>query len=103
MRDILKRKFAEVEENPCYSSSSSSPSLCSPASSEWESDREGSSSESQDFTPHSPASVSSSPSKFPTSVCPLPLFFQIMQTSFLIGLFSHQHFIVSLINLQQKL
>ncbi|MEQ2274612.1 hypothetical protein XENORESO_001337 [Xenotaenia resolanae] len=61
MRDILKRKFAEVEENPCYSSSSSSPSLCSPASSEWESDREGSSSECQDFTPHSPASVSSSP------------------------------------------
>ncbi|KAM4727540.1 cysteine/serine-rich nuclear protein 2-like [Anableps anableps] len=66
MRDILKRKFAEVEENPCYSpsfSSSSSPpsSLSSPASSEWESDGEGSSSENQDFTPHSPASASSSP------------------------------------------
>lgn len=85
MRDILKRKFAEVEveENPCYSpsssssSSSSSPSsLSSPASSEWESDGEGSSSELQDFTPHSPASASSLPSKF----APLLFFFQIMQT-----------------------
>ncbi|XP_014328073.1 cysteine/serine-rich nuclear protein 2-like [Xiphophorus maculatus] len=75
MRDILKRKFAEVEENPCYSppssfcsssssssSSSASPSsLSSPTSSEWESDGEGSSSENQDFTPHSPASASGSP------------------------------------------
>uniref|UniRef100_A0A087YCB3 Cysteine and serine rich nuclear protein 1 n=1 Tax=Poecilia formosa TaxID=48698 RepID=A0A087YCB3_POEFO len=45
MRDILKRKFAEVEENPC----------------EWESDGEGSSSENHNFTPHSPASASGSP------------------------------------------
>lgn len=68
MRGIYrKRKFAEVENYPCYSSSSSSPSsLSSPASSEWESDGEGSSSENQDFTPHSPASPSRLPSKFPS-------------------------------------
>ncbi|XP_008284199.1 cysteine/serine-rich nuclear protein 2-like [Stegastes partitus] len=63
MRGILKRKFAEVDENPGYSSSSPSPpsSLSSPASSEWESDGEGSSSENQDFTPHSPSSPTSLP------------------------------------------
>ncbi|XP_060900051.1 cysteine/serine-rich nuclear protein 1-like [Labrus mixtus] len=48
MRGVLKRKFAEVDNNPCYSSSSSS----SPASSEWESDGESSPSENnQDVTP----------------------------------------------------
>ncbi|XP_041848656.1 cysteine/serine-rich nuclear protein 1-like [Melanotaenia boesemani] len=62
MRVILKRKFTEVEKNPCYSSSSSSPSsLSSPSSSEWESDEEASSSENQDFTPHSPASPTTLP------------------------------------------
>lgn len=64
MRGILKRKFAEVDENPYYSSSSSSPpsSLSSPASSsEWESDGESSSSDNQDFTPHSPSSPTSLP------------------------------------------
>uniref|UniRef100_A0A3P8TV03 Cysteine and serine rich nuclear protein 1 n=1 Tax=Amphiprion percula TaxID=161767 RepID=A0A3P8TV03_AMPPE len=61
MRGILKRKFAEVDENPGYSSSSPSPpsSLSSPASSEWESDGEGSSSE--EFTPHSPPSSTGLP------------------------------------------
>ncbi|XP_022063285.2 cysteine/serine-rich nuclear protein 2-like [Acanthochromis polyacanthus] len=62
MRGILKRKFAEVDENPSYSSSSSpSPpsSLSSPASSEGESDGEGSLSE--DFTPHSPSSSTGLP------------------------------------------
>ncbi|KAM7401219.1 hypothetical protein PAMA_005419 [Pampus argenteus] len=57
MRGILKRKFAEVDDNPCYSSSS----LSSPASSEWESDGESSSSDGRDFTPHSPSSPTSSP------------------------------------------
>ncbi|KAM9349403.1 cysteine/serine-rich nuclear protein 1-like [Symphorus nematophorus] len=62
MRDILKRKFAEVEDSPCYSSSSPPSSLSSPASSEWESDGESSSpSDSQDFTPHSPSSPTSLP------------------------------------------
>ncbi|CAM9203949.1 unnamed protein product [Lampetra planeri] len=66
MRGILKRKFAEVDENPCYSSSSfsSSPpssSLSSPASSEWESDGESSSSDNHDFTPHSPSPPTSLP------------------------------------------
>ncbi|XP_034558059.1 cysteine/serine-rich nuclear protein 1-like [Notolabrus celidotus] len=58
MRGILKRKFTEVEDNPCYSSSSSS----SPASSEWESDGESSpSANNQDVTPHSSSSPTSSP------------------------------------------
>lgn len=64
MRGILKRKFAEVDDN-AYSSSSSSPSppssLSSPASSESESDGESGSSENQDFTPRSPASPTSLP------------------------------------------
>ncbi|XP_076600297.1 cysteine/serine-rich nuclear protein 2-like [Chaetodon auriga] len=55
MRGILKRKFAEVDENPCYSSSSPPSSLSSPASSEWESDGECSPSDNQDFEPHSPS------------------------------------------------
>ncbi|XP_071348018.1 cysteine/serine-rich nuclear protein 2-like [Trachinotus anak] len=61
MRGILKRKFAEVDDNPCYSSSSPPSSLSSPASSEWESDGESSSSDNQDFTPHSPSSPTSLP------------------------------------------
>uniref|UniRef100_A0A1A7YHI3 Cysteine-serine-rich nuclear protein 1a n=1 Tax=Iconisemion striatum TaxID=60296 RepID=A0A1A7YHI3_9TELE len=60
MRGILKRKFMEVEKYPSFSSSSPS-SLSSPASSEWESDGEGSPPENQDFTPHCPASPSSLP------------------------------------------
>ncbi|XP_056276843.1 cysteine/serine-rich nuclear protein 1-like [Pseudoliparis swirei] len=64
MRGILKRKFAEVDDNPFYSSSSSSPSssLSSPgSSSEWESDGESGPSDTRDFTPHSPASRAGSP------------------------------------------
>lgn len=61
MRDILKRKFAEVEDNPCYSSSSPPSSLSSPASSEWESDGESSSSDNQEFSPRSPSSPTTSP------------------------------------------
>ncbi|KAK2821986.1 hypothetical protein Q5P01_022051 [Channa striata] len=59
MRAIYKRKFAEVGDDPCYSSSPPS-SLSSPASSEWESDGESSPSD-QNFTPQSPSSPSSSP------------------------------------------
>ncbi|XP_037644512.1 cysteine/serine-rich nuclear protein 1-like [Sebastes umbrosus] len=63
MRGILKRKFAEIDDNPCYSSSSSSSpsSLSSPASSEWESDGESGPSDSPDFTPHDPPSPTSLP------------------------------------------
>ncbi|CAN9503273.1 unnamed protein product [Ophioblennius macclurei] len=65
MRGTGKRKFAEVDEYPCYpSSSSSSPSsLSSPASSEWESDGENISSENHVFTPHSPSSPATLPSR----------------------------------------
>ncbi|XP_049454588.1 cysteine/serine-rich nuclear protein 2-like [Epinephelus fuscoguttatus] len=58
MKDILKRKFAEVDDNPCYSSSP--PSSLS-SSSEWESDGESGPSDDQDFTPHSPSSPASLP------------------------------------------
>ncbi|XP_034411772.1 cysteine/serine-rich nuclear protein 1-like isoform X2 [Cyclopterus lumpus] len=61
MRGILKRKFAEVDDNPFYSSSSPSSSLSSPTSSEWESDGESGPSDNQDFTPHSPSSPTGSP------------------------------------------
>ncbi|XP_029931343.1 cysteine/serine-rich nuclear protein 1-like [Myripristis murdjan] len=61
MKGLLKRKFAEVDEDPCYSSSSPPSSLSSPASSEWESDGESGSSVSHDFTPSSPASPASLP------------------------------------------
>ncbi|KAM9789809.1 cysteine/serine-rich nuclear protein 1-like [Neosynchiropus ocellatus] len=67
MRGILKRKFEELDDHPCYyssSSSSSSPSssLSSPASSEWESDGESSPTDlNQDFTPHSPPPPTSVP------------------------------------------
>lgn len=64
MREVLKRKFADVDENPCYSSSPPS-SLSSPASSEWGSDGESNSSESQDFAPHCPAAPTSLPSESP--------------------------------------
>ncbi|KAM8727117.1 cysteine/serine-rich nuclear protein 1-like [Acanthopagrus schlegelii] len=60
MRGILKRKFTEVDDSSCSSSSPPS-SLSSPASSEWESDGESSPSDNQDFTPHSPSSPASLP------------------------------------------
>lgn len=65
MRGILKRKFADVDDSPCYSSSSPPSSLSSPGSSEWESDGESSPSDIQDFTPHSPSSTTALPSKSP--------------------------------------
>ncbi|KAM3866086.1 cysteine/serine-rich nuclear protein 1-like [Diretmus argenteus] len=61
MRGVLKRKFAAVDEDPCYSSSSPPSSLSSPTASEWESDGESSSSDARDFTPSSPASPHSLP------------------------------------------
>ncbi|XP_019720370.1 LOW QUALITY PROTEIN: cysteine/serine-rich nuclear protein 1-like [Hippocampus comes] len=61
MAGVLKRKFAAVEESPSYSGSSSSPPSSSPTSSECESDGESSSSETQDFTPHSPSAPTSLP------------------------------------------
>ncbi|XP_053294591.1 cysteine/serine-rich nuclear protein 1 [Pleuronectes platessa] len=73
MRGILKRKYAEVDDNPCHSSSSSSSSsfssssssplssLSSPANSDWESDGESSSSNNQDFPPHRLSSLTSPP------------------------------------------
>lgn len=62
MEGILKRKFADVDDNPRYSSSPPS-SLSSPGSSEWESDGEGSLFDNQDFTPHSPSPATTVPSK----------------------------------------
>uniref|UniRef100_A0A4W5RPT3 Cysteine and serine rich nuclear protein 1 n=1 Tax=Hucho hucho TaxID=62062 RepID=A0A4W5RPT3_9TELE len=59
MSGVLKRKYSEVEEeDPCYSSpsSSASSSHSSSASSEWESDEESCNSDNQDFTPASPTS-----------------------------------------------
>lgn len=57
MMGILKRKYSELDDSPCYSSSSSpASSVPSPASSEWDSDRE-----SSDFTPHHPTSPPASP------------------------------------------
>ncbi|XP_076018507.1 cysteine/serine-rich nuclear protein 1-like [Genypterus blacodes] len=61
MREVLKRKFTEVDEDPCYSSSSPLSSLSSPSSSEWGSDGESNSSESRDFTPRCPAAPASPP------------------------------------------
>ncbi|XP_029971808.1 cysteine/serine-rich nuclear protein 1-like [Salarias fasciatus] len=70
MRGTVKRKFAEVDEYPCYPSSSSSSSsssfpssLSSPASSEWESDGENISSETRGFRPHSPSLPNTLPSR----------------------------------------
>uniref|UniRef100_A0A8C6WVH5 Cysteine-serine-rich nuclear protein 1a n=1 Tax=Neogobius melanostomus TaxID=47308 RepID=A0A8C6WVH5_9GOBI len=57
MMGILKRKFSELDDGPCYSSSSSpASSVPSPASSEWDSYREN-----LDFTPHSPPSPNALP------------------------------------------
>ncbi|XP_039672742.1 cysteine/serine-rich nuclear protein 1-like [Perca fluviatilis] len=61
MRGTMKRKFAEVDGNPCYSSSSPPSSISSPASSEWESDGESGPSDNQDFTTHSPSSPTGLP------------------------------------------
>ncbi|XP_069567444.1 cysteine/serine-rich nuclear protein 1-like [Brachyistius frenatus] len=62
MRCIPKRKFAEVDEEPySYSYSCPQSSLSPPASSEWESDGESSSSKCQDFPPLSPPSPNSLP------------------------------------------
>ncbi|KAM4605023.1 cysteine/serine-rich nuclear protein 1-like [Polymixia lowei] len=61
MRRFLKRKLAEVDEEPCYSSSSPPSSLSSPASSEWESDGESNSSDNRDFTPSNPVSSATLP------------------------------------------
>ncbi|XP_062336925.1 cysteine/serine-rich nuclear protein 1-like [Osmerus eperlanus] len=61
MSGVLKRKFAEVdEEDPCYASSSSFSSPSSSASLEWESDGMSLSSDDQDFTPSIPASPTTS-------------------------------------------
>lgn len=89
MRVILKRKFAEVDDDPCYSSSSPPSSLSSPASSGWESDGESSSSDNQDFSPHSPSLPTILPSKSSTNQQPLfsSPHFQIMQTSSLSAMF----------------
>ncbi|XP_016339253.1 cysteine/serine-rich nuclear protein 1 [Sinocyclocheilus anshuiensis] len=54
MSGVLKRKYEEVEEDPCYSSSSPS-SLSSSAYSEWDSDGESCYSDTLDSTPSSPA------------------------------------------------
>lgn len=104
MRGILKRKFAEVDDNPCYSSSSPPSSLSSPASSEWESDGESSPSDNQDFAPHSPSSPADLPSKSPD---PHPLgFFSPLSNNanlLFICLFSLLCCIgVTLISLQQR-
>nr|XP_046178248.1 cysteine/serine-rich nuclear protein 1-like [Oncorhynchus gorbuscha] len=60
MSGVLKRKYSEVEEeDPCYSSPSSSASSSSPsssASSELESDEESRNSDNQDFNSASPTS-----------------------------------------------
>ncbi|XP_061653052.1 cysteine/serine-rich nuclear protein 1-like [Phyllopteryx taeniolatus] len=61
MAGVLKRKFAAVEENPSYSSSSSfsSPPHSSPTSSGWDSEGESGSSEMQDFPAPAPTGVPS--------------------------------------------
>ncbi|XP_066498445.1 cysteine/serine-rich nuclear protein 1b [Hoplias malabaricus] len=57
MSGLLKRKFEEVEEDPCYSSSSPS-SLSSSAYSGWDSDGESCYSDTLDSTPSNPSSPS---------------------------------------------
>lgn len=59
MSGVLKRKFEEVEEDPCYSSSSPS-SLSSSAYSEWDSDGESCYSDTLDSTPSNPSSPATS-------------------------------------------
>lgn len=54
MSGVLKRKYEEVEEDPCYSSSPSS--LSSSAYSEWDSDGESCYSDTLDSTPSNPSS-----------------------------------------------
>lgn len=57
MMGILKRKFSELDDGPCYSSSSSPvSSVSSPVASGWDSDREN-----VVFIPHSPPSPTSLP------------------------------------------
>ncbi|XP_028329591.1 cysteine/serine-rich nuclear protein 3-like [Gouania willdenowi] len=51
MRGVVKRKFAEVDENPSCSSSSSPSSF----SSEWDSEDDYNVSQDQDLTPHNPS------------------------------------------------
>ncbi|KAJ8418792.1 hypothetical protein AAFF_G00002910 [Aldrovandia affinis] len=55
MSGVLKRKFDEVDEDPCYSSSSPS-SLSSSAYSEWDSDGESCYSDTLDSRPSNPSS-----------------------------------------------
>lgn len=55
MSGLLKRKFEEVEEDPCYSSSSPS-SLSSSAYSGWDSDGESCYSDTLDSTSSNPSS-----------------------------------------------
>ncbi|XP_036376656.1 cysteine/serine-rich nuclear protein 1b [Megalops cyprinoides] len=55
MSGVLKRKFDEVDEDPCYSSSSPS-SLSSSAFSEWDSDGESCYSDTLDSRPSNPGS-----------------------------------------------
>lgn len=65
MSGVLKRKYEEVEEDPCYSSSSPS-SLSSSAYSEWDSDGESCYSDTLDSTPSNPSSPATSlNSEFP--------------------------------------
>ncbi|XP_030625368.1 cysteine/serine-rich nuclear protein 1b [Chanos chanos] len=60
MSGILKRKFEEVDEDPCYSSSSPS-SLSSSAYSGWDSDGESCYSDTLDSTPSNPSSPATLP------------------------------------------
>lgn len=65
MSGVLKRKYEEVEEDPCYSSSSPS-SLSSSAYSEWDSEGESCYSDTLDSTPSIPSSPATSfNSEFP--------------------------------------
>lgn len=64
MSGLLKRKFEEVDEDPCYSSPSSLSSACSG----WDSEGESCYSDTLDSTPSNP----SSPAKHFNSECPLP-------------------------------
>lgn len=65
MSGLLKRKFEEVDEDPCYSSPSSLSSACSG----WDSEGESCYSDTLDSTPSNP----SSPATHFNSECPLPV------------------------------
>lgn len=67
MSGLLKRKFEEVDEDPCYSSLSSD---CSG----WDSEGESCYSDTLDSTPSNP----SSPAKTYNSECPLPAAEELM-------------------------